>query len=81
MSTRRQQRQLGSPAPLTPVPDAGQQPTQESAERCTKWSVYRRAIEGGWGMTLRLCLILAVGVGGIGYTVVKVVSMVWGHGH
>jgi hypothetical protein len=56
---------------------AGEQP-------CTKWSVYRHAIEDGWGSTLRLCLILAMSLGGFGVlaaTVVKIVSILWGHAH
>jgi hypothetical protein len=56
---------------------AGEQP-------CSKWSVYRHAIEDGWGATLRLCLILAVSLGGFGVlaaTAVKIVSILWGHTH
>ena len=30
----------------------------ETGERCTAWSVYRDAIDDGWGATCRLCLIL-----------------------
>ena len=46
--------------------------------------MYRHAIEGGWGATLRLCLILAVSLGGLGAVataVVKIAAILLSHWH
>lgn len=32
----------------------------DTDQDCSAWSVYRQAIDSGWGSTCRLCLILAV---------------------
>jgi hypothetical protein len=41
------------PPPVAPGSDAGLQAP-------APWAVYREAMLGGWGPTVRLCLILAV---------------------
>jgi hypothetical protein len=43
---------------LVPVKDSGGR--AQSDQHCSAWSVYRQAIDDGWGSTCRLCLILAV---------------------
>jgi hypothetical protein len=45
------------------------------------WSVYRQAIEDGWGSTCRLCLILLVRWGIPVTGGVKLVSLLMGHIH
>ena len=52
-----------------------------SDEPCSAWSVYRHAIDDGWGATCRLCLILAVrwGVPVVGG--MKLASLLLGHLH
>jgi hypothetical protein len=54
---------------------------RETGERCTAWSVYRQAMESGWGATCRLCLILAMRWGVPLTAGVKVVSLLLGHFH
>ena len=52
-----------------------------SGEPCSAWSVYRHAIEDGWGATFRLCLILAVRWGVPVAGGVKLVSLLLGLMH
>jgi hypothetical protein len=84
MSLRGQAGKQAAPTALTPIREVRRRPAPETAEACNKWSVYRRAIEGGWGTTVRLILILifscgipmAVVAGGV-----RLFSILWGHGH
>lgn len=85
MSARGQAGKQAAPQ-LVPSPkEAGHRLARATGELpCSKWSVYRYAIEGGWGSTCRLCLILIFRCG-IPVTVVtggvKLVSILWGHAH
>jgi hypothetical protein len=75
MSARGQAGKQVAPQVPTLVHGAGR-PTDSTREQpSTKWAVYRHAIEGGWGTTLRLCLILAVSLGGLGAVATAVVKI------
>ncbi len=59
-------------------------PVHEAVEPSRKWSVYRQAIEGGWGPTARLCLILLIRCGVPATLItggVKLASILCGHPH
>jgi hypothetical protein len=82
MSRRSQAVSQAAPSALTPVREVGRRLARiESGERCTAWSVYRDAIDDGWGATCRLALILLVRWSAPVAGGVKLVSILLGHPH
>jgi hypothetical protein len=59
MSVRTQAGKKAAPQALAATQHASSGPARSDLP-CSAWSVYRQAIDDGWGSTCRLCLILAV---------------------
>ena len=84
MSRRSQAGCQAAASAVTSVQEIRHPPAHEAVEPSSKWSVYRQAIEGGWGSTARLCLILFIRCGVPATLVtggVKLASILCGHAH
>ena len=77
MNARTKQGKKTLPLPLAPMKD----PDRYGDQRCSAWIVYHHAIEGGWGSTCRLCLVLAVRWGVPVTGGLKVVTLLLNHVH
>lgn len=79
MSARAQAGEQVSPQVPTLAQGADRHMVARGERPCTAWSVYRQAVEDGWGSTCRLCLILAVRWGIPVTAVVKLIGLLRGH--